>query len=48
MLLKFILVSTFHQSLSASDEPGMQMKDSFYEDGFVLFKSVSIARVHSS
>ena len=31
MLLKFILVSTFHKSVSASDEPGRQMKDSFYE-----------------
>lgn len=29
--IKFILVSTFHKSLSALDDPGMQMKDSFYE-----------------
>lgn len=40
MLLKFILVSTFHKGLSASDKSGMQMKGSCYEDGFVLFKSV--------
>lgn len=45
MQLKFILMSIVYENSSASDVPNMQMKDNWYEDNFVLFKSESKAKV---